>query len=82
MGKQCATGAAFFAVLCMTAFTYLRAAELGRATHSGYAAHIMKLHTYFRSSASYRVRIALLLKGLPFESIPVHLVRGEHKAAA
>lgn len=42
----------------------------------------MKLHTYFRSSASYRVRIALQLKGLACESLPVHLVRGEHKAAA
>ena len=42
----------------------------------------MKLHTYFRSSASYRVRIALQLKGLPYESVPVHLVRGEQKAQA
>ncbi|WP_245633270.1 glutathione S-transferase N-terminal domain-containing protein, partial [Comamonas terrae] len=33
----------------------------------------MKLHTYFRSSASYRVRIALQLKGLPYEYLPVHL---------
>lgn len=36
----------------------------------------MKLHTYFRSSAAYRVRIALHLKGLRFESVPVHLLRG------
>lgn len=35
----------------------------------------MKLYGYFRSSASYRVRIALNLKGLDYESIPVHLVR-------
>lgn len=33
------------------------------------------LHTYFRSSASYRVRIALHLKGLQATHIPVHLVR-------
>lgn len=35
---------------------------------------MIKLYNYFRSSASYRVRIALHLKGLPFEYIPVHLV--------
>ncbi|MDO9198211.1 maleylacetoacetate isomerase [Rhodoferax sp.] len=39
----------------------------------------MKLHNYFRSSASFRVRIALALKGLPYEYIPVHLARGDHK---
>ena len=37
----------------------------------------MRLHGYFRSSAAYRVRIALALKGIPVESVPVHLVRGE-----
>jgi len=35
----------------------------------------MKLYSYFRSSASYRVRIALNLKGLPYETVPVHLLR-------
>jgi maleylpyruvate isomerase len=42
----------------------------------------MKLYSYFRSSASYRVRIALNLKGVPFEYVPVHLTRGggEHLA--
>ena len=36
---------------------------------------LMKLYSYFRSSASYRVRIALNLKGLPHQIVPVHLVR-------
>lgn len=35
----------------------------------------MKIYSYFRSSASYRVRIALNLKGLPCEIVPVHLLR-------
>jgi maleylpyruvate isomerase len=36
----------------------------------------MKLYDYFRSSAAYRVRIGLNLKGLAYQSIPVHLTRG------
>ena len=39
----------------------------------------MKLHNYFRSSASFRVRIALELKGLAYEYIAVHIAKGEHK---
>lgn len=35
----------------------------------------MKLYTYFRSSAAYRVRIALNLKGIPHELVPVHLAK-------
>jgi maleylpyruvate isomerase len=36
----------------------------------------MKLYTFFRSSASYRVRIALNFKGLDYEQAPIHLRRG------
>ena len=35
----------------------------------------LKLYSYWRSSAAYRVRAALHLKGLPFEIVPVHLTR-------
>ena len=42
----------------------------------------MKLHGYFRSSASYRVRIALNLKGLGVEHLPHHLRKGEQCTAA
>ncbi|MCX7161759.1 MAG: maleylacetoacetate isomerase [Rhodocyclales bacterium] len=36
----------------------------------------MKLHSYFRSSAAFRVRIALALKGLDYEYAAVHLLQG------
>ena len=43
----------------------------------------MKLYSYFRSSAAYRVRIALNLKNLSYETIPVHLQKdgGRHRSA-
>ena len=42
----------------------------------------MKLHGYFRSSAAYRVRIALNLKGLSTDHLPHHLRKGEQCAPA
>ena len=44
----------------------------------------MRLYTFFRSSASYRVRIALNIKGLSYEQVPIHLRRsgGEQLGAA
>ncbi len=42
----------------------------------------MKLYSYYRSSAAYRVRIALNLKGLPYHYVPVNLLQGEQQAEA
>jgi maleylacetoacetate isomerase len=41
----------------------------------------MLLHSFFNSSTSYRVRIALALKGVPFEYVPVNIRVGEHRDA-
>ena len=42
----------------------------------------MKLYTYFRSSAAYRVRIALHLKGLAYDPEFIHLAKGKHNDAS
>ncbi|TGT85343.1 MULTISPECIES: maleylacetoacetate isomerase [unclassified Mesorhizobium] len=42
----------------------------------------MVLHNYYRSSTSYRVRIALEMKGLSYDYVPHHLRHGEHLEAA
>lgn len=42
----------------------------------------MKLYTYFRSSAAYRLRIALNLKRIAYEAIPVNLLKGEQRGEA
>jgi maleylacetoacetate isomerase len=40
----------------------------------------LKLYSYFRSSAAYRVRIALNFKGMPYEMVPIHLTKdGGHQ---
>ncbi|MBV7484423.1 maleylacetoacetate isomerase [Bordetella sp. BOR01] len=41
----------------------------------------MQLHSFFNSSTSYRVRIALGLKGLPYDYVPVNIRKLEHRAA-
>jgi maleylacetoacetate isomerase len=40
----------------------------------------MKLYTYYRSTAAFRVRIALNIKGVPYESVSLHLRSGAHNA--
>ena len=40
-----------------------------------------RLYTYYRSTAAWRVRIALALKGLRYEAVPVHLRKDEQLAA-
>jgi hypothetical protein len=42
----------------------------------------VKLYGYFRSSAAFRVRIALNLKGLDYRQDAIHLVKGEQRAPA
>ncbi|MCB9072539.1 MAG: maleylacetoacetate isomerase [Bdellovibrionaceae bacterium] len=44
----------------------------------------MKLYSYFRSSSAYRVRIALNVKNIPYEMIPIHLLKngGEQHASS
>jgi maleylpyruvate isomerase len=44
---------------------------------------MLKLYSYFRSSAAYRVRIALNLKGIAYEMVPIHLIKdgGRNKSA-
>jgi maleylacetoacetate isomerase len=42
----------------------------------------MRLYSFFLSSAAFRVRIALNLKGVDYETVPVNLAQGEHRKAA
>src|ERR1700687_2533998 len=49
------------------------------AIHQSATRPMLKLYSYFRSSAAYRVRIVLNLKGLSYEYLSVHLVKGEQR---
>ena len=51
------------------------ATPAGASAHQAGARTLPRLYSYFRSSAAYRVRIALALKGLAYETVPVHLVK-------
>lgn len=43
---------------------------------------VLRLHNFFRSGTSHRLRIALNLKGLPYDYVPVNLPKLEHQSAA
>jgi maleylpyruvate isomerase len=49
---------------------------------SSHARKTMKLYNYWRSGTSHRTRIALHLKGLSYEYVPVHLLHDEHRGDA
>ena len=55
------------------AFPLIRPRQVLQLTVPGVS---MKLFSYFRSSASFRVRIALALKGIDYEYAAVHLLQG------
>src|SRR3954466_16188903 len=57
-------------------------ASVNRANEKNIREVPMKLHGYFRSSADYRGRIALNLKGLSAEHLPHHLRKAEQTAPA
>ncbi len=59
-------------------FSWVRLWERGKLSPHGGILGGMKLYNYCRSSASFRVRIALELKGLAYEYAPVNLARGSH----
>lgn len=42
---------------------------------------MIRLYSYFRSSTAYRARIALALKGIAYETVPVNLLKGEQRSA-
>jgi maleylacetoacetate isomerase len=58
--------------------------EASSRAGTGGGVSVLRLHTYWRSSAAWRVRIALNLKGLEWTPVPVHLVRdgGEQRRPA
>src|SRR5258708_34262789 len=57
-------------------------ASVNQANEKIEGGFLMKLHGYFRSSASYRVRIALNLKGVSADHLRNHLRKGEQRDPA
>src|SRR5262249_16615472 len=62
---------------CSTTAAFRRSNPSSHAVHqqASHRGNVVKLYSYFRSSAAYRARIALNLKGLAYDTISIHLTK-------